>query len=63
MKPKKLEWVCFDCGIKNGHKEPPEVDLCTWHMAVCDICGQYTSVTEPRDFGITKLWTKEITND
>lgn len=41
-------WICAYCGNKYGRKG---CGVATWHMDFCDICGTYTSVTEPRDFG------------
>lgn len=40
-------WVCFDCGTKYGKP----AGVCTTHLGVCDVCGEESSVTEPRDFG------------
>jgi len=42
------QWICRECGMKYGKKE---CGVATWHFGKCDICGQETSVTEPRDFG------------
>lgn len=47
-------WVCMDCGAKYGAKLPGHV--CTWHEDTCEVCGKFTSVTEPRDFGYLSLW-------
>jgi rRNA maturation protein Nop10 len=46
-------WVCFPCGRKYG-RGMPAGHLCTVHTDICDICGEETSVTEPRDFGHLK---------
>lgn len=53
-------WVCSDCGIEANRltclakygKEPLKkcFDVSTFHDGTCDVCGKYTSVTEPRDF-------------
>lgn len=46
----KINWICNECAVK----------LCknincnyatTWHYRDCDVCKEYKSVTEPRDFG------------
>ena len=42
------DWICAECGMKYGRHNP---GMATWHTAPCDICGAYTAVTEPRDFG------------
>lgn len=45
------EWICADCGEKNGRKE---CNIATWHEGKCDLCGEDKPVTEPRDFGYLK---------
>jgi hypothetical protein len=45
------DWICLPCGKAYGRRE---VGLATWHPDVCDVCGQETQVTEPRDFGHLK---------
>ncbi len=40
--------VCIDCGEKYGKRLP---SMATWHRAECDICGNFTACTEPRDYG------------
>lgn len=53
MKDRELDyptWVCLDCGLKLG-KGRATKSCTTWHMAVCNVCGKKTAVTEPRDFG------------
>jgi hypothetical protein len=43
------DWVCADCGEKHGRGMP--VGHCAaWHEDQCGICGEWTSVTEPRDY-------------
>lgn len=44
-----INWICQSCGEKycNG----PQYSVSTWHMDTCDICGEETECTEPRDFG------------
>ncbi len=46
---KGIVWICQSCGEKycNG----PQFSVSTWHMDTCDICGEETACTEPRDFG------------
>jgi hypothetical protein len=45
------EWICKPCGDKYGNRP---VGLATWHVDTCDVCGEVTEVTEPRDFGHLK---------
>lgn len=40
--------ICAPCGKIWGRRE---CGMATWHIAKCGICGDATSVTEPRDFG------------
>lgn len=54
--PVQPDWVCSPCGIKKGRR------LCgtaTFHMDTCGVCGQHTSVTEPRDWGFLKAGWKD----
>ena len=48
---KKISWICFDCGAKYGRRKDFAFNYATCHYDVCDICGNNTAVTEPRDFG------------
>lgn len=53
-------WVCHPCGNRHGFKK---CGVATWHENTCGICGQITSVTEPRDFGHLKnSWMEAIRN-
>lgn len=47
--PKK---ICFHCGNKYGK---PRDTASTIHLNKCDVCGETTGVTEPRDFGNPKF--------
>lgn len=40
--------ICSDCGKKYGKRS---CGIATWYLDNCGVCGKYTSVTEPRDFG------------
>ena len=42
-------WICAPCGDKYGNGYP-EGHVSTWHLGTCHLCGNETSVTEPRDF-------------
>lgn len=49
-------WICCYCGQKYGNRS---WGIATWHIGTCDICGEKTAVTEPRDFGNLKSgWEK-----
>ena len=54
---KKLypDWVCQECGETYG-RGMPEGHIATWHDGECGICGNYTTVTEPRDYRHLKQW-------
>jgi hypothetical protein len=59
------EWVCTDCGTEWGSwwdentYTGPEPHYATYHMNMCDVCGQWKSVTEARDFGYLRTgWEK-----
>lgn len=41
-----ISWVCYDCGVDRWGLP----GIATWHEGVCDVCGETTTVTEPRDF-------------
>lgn len=45
------DWICIDCGLAHGRRNP---HIATWHRDRCDVCGTWTEVTEPRDFGRLK---------
>ena len=47
-----VEWVCEQCGEKNGVCRAP---VSTWHLGNCDICGRKAEVTQGRDYGIYEL--------
>ena len=47
------EWCCDECGKLHGNRLPNHA---TYHEAVCDVCGEESFVTEPRDFGHFKNW-------
>jgi len=49
---KKIEWVCLTCGLEKGTKNADRG--ATWHAGVCDMCGEKSYVTQPRDFGISQ---------
>lgn len=49
-------WICNDCGNKacySQHRHPSLMS--TYHIGICDVCGEKTFVTEPRDFGYPKF--------
>ena len=53
-------WICGDCGTIYGRKP---CGVATWHFDKCDVCGEETTVTEPRDFGHLKDgWQDHIAN-
>ena len=41
-------WICFECGVLYGYRP---VGVATWHKDTCEVCGDHTMCTEPRDFG------------
>lgn len=42
------DWVCHDCGVAHTTKLPW---MSTWHNSHCGVCGKWTAVTQPRDYG------------
>ena len=54
MPLKMINWVCANCGKKHGNYEPVAA---TWHLDTCDMCGRELAVTEPRDFGMPRIYT------
>lgn len=50
------QWICYDCGMKHGKREP---GLACWHADKCDVCGEAKPVTEPRDFGYLNVTWEE----
>ena len=62
---KEYQWVCLDCGKKamilnakkrfgdkyDESKVFPAVWVSTFHIGICDVCGENKAVTEHRDFG------------
>lgn len=45
------DFICLECGTAYGRRPS---GLATWHRDICDICGKYAPLTEPRDFGHLK---------
>jgi len=41
-------WICYDCGVKYGRRNP---GYATWHPDECGVCSKNDLCTEPRDFG------------
>lgn len=49
------DWICRTCAYEHGRF--PKLDrISCWHEGTCGICGEQTSVTEPRDFGGLRAW-------
>ena len=44
------EFICFDCGLEYGHQKHNNSTK-TSHMGTCDICGRYTLVANPQEWG------------
>ncbi len=49
------DWICQSCGEAHG-RGMPEGHIATWHPDKCGVCGEFTEVTEPRDFKHLKQW-------
>jgi hypothetical protein len=47
-------WVCSECGLEYGKRQPRVGALSTFHDDTCGICGTFGPCTEPRDFGHLK---------
>jgi hypothetical protein len=61
-KPERPQWICDGCGQlygrwHQGNYSGPLHHCATYHMGVCEICKEKTSVTEPRDYGhVVRDW-------
>ena len=51
---KDIVWVCWDCVEAVGGKGK-EGHMCTCHEGICDVCGEMKTVTEPRDFIVSRM--------
>lgn len=55
----EIRWVCFDCGKEaltfSENKGKKQFEVSTYHVNLCDVCGQQKYVTEARDFGYPKF--------
>ena len=55
VKKKKISWVCHECGVKHGTRNPIGSRAATYHEDTCDMCGkENVYVTEPRDYGVPR---------
>lgn len=53
--------ICFPCGKALGNWTPVQYEgrVCTAYPGTCGVCGEETTVTEPRDFGhLRKGWER-----
>lgn len=46
------QWVCSTCAIMAGGRSP---QCATFHNDTCEVCGEFKTVTEPRDYGYPKF--------
>lgn len=51
------EWTCRQCAQAHAGKIRPH-NSSTFHMNICDVCNEWTAVTEPRDFCYPKFTIK-----
>jgi hypothetical protein len=50
-------WICATCGTRYGRKQ---CGIACWHFDTCNICGEETEVTQPRDYGhLRNDWAKD----
>ena len=49
------DWICRPCGFAYG-RFPSQDRASTYHQDTCGICGEFTTCTEPRDFGHLREW-------
>jgi hypothetical protein len=49
------DWICRPCGFAYG-RFPGQDRVSTYHQDTCDICGEVTACSEPRDFGHLRKW-------
>lgn len=52
-KTEEPTWVCGECAEERG-ASVPEGHCYTVHAGVCGICNMERTVTEPRDYGLTR---------
>ena len=52
--PRQPMWCCSDCGNRYGQRIPTGVHIASYHNGLCEVCGVWKAVTEPRDFGYLK---------
>jgi hypothetical protein len=49
------DWICRPFGFAYG-RFPSQDRVSTYHQDTCDICGELTACSEPRDFGHLRKW-------
>lgn len=49
--------ICRDCGYKHGYHS---CGVASWYPGQCEVCGAFTVVTQPRDYGhLRESWKWE----
>ena len=46
-------WICIACAqnaLTEEELKSQEGHLATFHYGICGVCGEFKSVTEPRDY-------------
>lgn len=50
--PHYPSYICLNCGEKHCNGLTKNIVYAsTFHMGVCDICGETSALTQPRDYG------------
>jgi hypothetical protein len=50
-------WTCGKCAEEAGGRFPKD-HIATYHYNICDVCGQKTTVTQPKDYGYPRYETR-----
>lgn len=53
MSKEVAKWICAQCAKENKGKIMDKISC--YHEGICDLCWNWTSVTEPRDFKLSGI--------
>jgi hypothetical protein len=58
MKPYP-KWACAECGEKHGSKKANLKYQDEWFLGPCEVCGEESLVTDPKEYGHFVDWFKK----